>query len=551
MSNKTTVIGGTAEFSGPDDGDAENRVDMSMGPEILQLWSSLNFKPQFALAEFVDNSISSWQQCRDKDPNFPALKVKIKISASGNDLKGPFIQITDNAGGITDAEMRDRALRIGAAPENKDNLNQYGAGMKIAACWFSKEWEIRTQSNREEYEKHLVWNTSELMKNGLSLNWKTEEADYHGTEVTLWNPRTLFKGQGQNTLKEHLAKIYRHFIRDGSLTLIVESDANSYTLKAPDIAIMDKPFWPSVGKRPEVDAHSRVWKRVFTESIGTNEEGSSIDVHGWIGIRERGSTSEAGLTVYWKNRGVKGMNHDGGWKPFEVFGGGNSYEYQRLTGEIHITGIKKPPTTDDLLLHVNGINVEDQLIELINTMLEDPELPMRKQIKNYRKNADTNPDENKVSETLPGALGGIPKISGEPFVDLIPKIVDVPPTIPVPEALPDPLIPGSVTGNSFQFTWLGKSWNVSVEHLSDDPSRLFVEAAMSGDDLSEGKIQIRLNISHPFMTQQVGEDVDSLQSLTRLAIAVGLVTAVAKHDPHTRDPQLLKRIDMILRELAN
>lgn len=107
---------------------------MDMGPEILNLWSSLNFKPHFALAEFVDNSISSWQQCREKDPNFPDLEVKIRISESGHPTKGSFIRITDNAGGITDSEMKDRALRIGAAPDNTEHLNQYGAGMKIAAC---------------------------------------------------------------------------------------------------------------------------------------------------------------------------------------------------------------------------------------------------------------------------------------------------------------------------------------------------------------------------------------------------------------------------------
>lgn len=253
------------------------------------------------------------------------------------------------------------------------------------------------------------------------------------------------------------------------------------------------------------------------------------------------------------------MSDDGGWKPAEIFGGGNSYESQRLTGEIHIIGIKKPPTTDDLLLHVDGVNVEDELIVLMNEMLDDPEFPMRKQINNYRKNADVQDEPAEEVESGEVESGGDPLVDVEiidpdGITDVIPKIIDLPPT-PMPEQLPDPSDPDSLRGRHFEFKWLGKVWTVLVEHLLDDPNSLFVETAMSDADLSAGKIQIRLNLSHPFMTQQVGEDAETLQSLTRLAIAVGLVTAVAKqiatNDGNTRDPQLLSRIDKILRELAN
>jgi len=533
-----------------------NRVDLTMGPEILQLWRNLNFKPHFALAEFIDNSISSWQQCKDKDPDFPALEVKIRISAEGHPTKGAFIRITDNAGGITDEDLGDRAMRIGAAPTDKQYLNQHGAGMKIAACWFSSVWEIRTQSLEEEYEKHLQWNTPELMKNGLDLSWDTEEADYHGTEITLWNPRTLFPKGAQSVLKNHLANIYRHFLRDGSLKLVVESDAKRYEINATETRIMDKPFWTSVGKRPESDSPSILWERHFEEVLAMNEEGEPIEVRGWLGIRETGSTAEAGLTLYWKNRGVKGVGHDGRWKPFEVFGGGNSFEAQRLTGEIHITGIKKPPTTDDLLLFVEGVNVEDLLIERINTMLDDPEFPMRKQLNNYRKNADvetpvvwTDSDDSTSVQVLEDVVKALdPEGLGEALaesLDLSGQVSDV-------AELSGPEEQDSLESRKLHHvSWLGRPWSVSIEHLFGDPAKMWVDAAMSPTDFAEAKIQIRLNLSHPFMVQQVGEDSTYVQPFTRMAIALGLVSSVAKQDPTTRDPQLLPRIDKLLRELAN
>lgn len=533
-----------------------NHVDLTMGPEILQLWRSLNFKPHFALAEFIDNSISSWQQCKDRDPNFPALEVKIRISALGHPVKGTFIRITDNAGGITDEDLRNRALRIGAAPPNKTYLNQYGAGMKIAACWFSDVWEIRTRSLEEGYEKHLQWDTPELMKKGLDLSWDTEEADYHGTEITLWNPRTLFPNNSQSVLKNHLSNIYRHFLRDGSLKLIVESDANRYELKATDTKILEKPFWTSVGKRPESDSPSILWKKNFEEELAMNEEGEPIAVRGWLGIRETGRTAEAGLMLYWKNRGVKGVGHEGAWKPFEVFGGGNSFESQRLTGEIHITGIKKPPTTDDLLLYVDGVNVEDLLIERINTLLDDPEFPMRKQINNYRKNADIKLEEeweDSADLTSAQVLEDVVKaVNPEGLGEALSESIELSgPASDVAE-LSMPKDQGSLESRKLQkVSWLGRQWNVSIEHLLGDPGKLWVDAAMSPTEYAEARIQIRLNLSHPFMVQQVGEDSTDVQPFTRMAIALGLVSSVAKQDPTTRDPQLLPRIDKLLRELAN
>lgn len=111
-------------------------INIRPGVSILSVLKHLNYKPWFALAEFVDNAIQSYLEHEDelKDLEGPDFKLLVKIEIDpSEDGK---ITIRDNAAGIYEKDYA-RAFRPAAVPPDKSGLNEFGMGMKSAACWFA------------------------------------------------------------------------------------------------------------------------------------------------------------------------------------------------------------------------------------------------------------------------------------------------------------------------------------------------------------------------------------------------------------------------------
>src|SRR4051794_4239740 len=106
----TQVSGQFGDPLGFDDID----VDLTPGVGLLGALKGLRYNEWFALAEYVDNSLSSY--LRDlgqisavhRDGVAPQLQVSIKQSPDR-------LVIRDNAGGIAKADLQ-RALRAGTPP---------------------------------------------------------------------------------------------------------------------------------------------------------------------------------------------------------------------------------------------------------------------------------------------------------------------------------------------------------------------------------------------------------------------------------------------------
>jgi hypothetical protein len=124
-------------------------IDISPEASALRIFQSLNFTPWFALGEFVDNSITSALKGLQKgisvDPDYK-LRVDIEfIPDSDGDSAKDTIRIWDNAFGISETELRNRALKVGIPPSDTDlGLSRHGVGMKAAAFWFGSNIRIVT-----------------------------------------------------------------------------------------------------------------------------------------------------------------------------------------------------------------------------------------------------------------------------------------------------------------------------------------------------------------------------------------------------------------------
>src|SRR5947209_5496607 len=127
----------------PDQKNKLQSVDIRPGVMILSVLRHLNYKPWFAAAEFVDNSLQSFlankENLRKAEGKGYKLRVEIQLDVTGE----PRLSVRDNAAGIASADYV-RAFRPAAVPLDQKGLSEFGMGMKSAACYFAPRWSVRT-----------------------------------------------------------------------------------------------------------------------------------------------------------------------------------------------------------------------------------------------------------------------------------------------------------------------------------------------------------------------------------------------------------------------
>src|SRR4051812_28209862 len=97
---------------------ASTTVDkVSIRPEvtILSVLQHLNYRPWFALAEFVDNSLQSFLAHRKEIQKIDGPQAKLRVEVETNSEDGGMIVVRDNAAGIYHSEF-PRAFRPAELP---------------------------------------------------------------------------------------------------------------------------------------------------------------------------------------------------------------------------------------------------------------------------------------------------------------------------------------------------------------------------------------------------------------------------------------------------
>ena len=94
--------------------------------------------------------------------------------------------------------------------------------MKSAACWFAKKWTVRTKALDESFERVVHFDIDRIVEDRieeLSIAEAPSAANRHYTELELVDLCHIPKRRTLGKIKEHLASIYRVFLRDKSLVL--------------------------------------------------------------------------------------------------------------------------------------------------------------------------------------------------------------------------------------------------------------------------------------------------------------------------------------------
>ena len=341
-------------------------VNIRPGVSILSVLRHLNYRPWYALAEFVDNSVQSFLSHRDEFSDVDADGSRLRVDIELETTEGGRIAVRDNAAGIYESEYA-RAFRPAEIPPDTSGLCEFGMGMKSAACWFARRWSVRTSALGEPIERTITFDISRIVQDRieeLRISSRPASPEAHYTEIVLSDLHHSPQGRTVSKIKDHIASIYRVFFRQGILHLNFNEDALSYE----DPAVLNAALYSDPTSEPVL------WHKEIDFDFGMGQK-----AHGFAALRARASTSLAGFALFRRDRLIEGSGDDT-YRPEFIFGNTNSYRYQRLFGELHLEGFEISHTKDGFRWDEN----EDVFLELLKEHLEAEPLNLLDQAEGHR-----------------------------------------------------------------------------------------------------------------------------------------------------------------------
>lgn len=495
-------------------------VNISPGVGVYAMFPSFNYKPWLALGEFIDNSISSYQQHQKEIEKLHGSNFKLKILIDYLPELGT-IEIRDNAAGINKKNF-SAAFALAKPPEDLRFISQYGVGMKAAACWFARDWSVRSSAIGESIERCLNWSTKSITDgetDTLTPEVRRVSDNDHYTVVTLKNlihppsgPKTVAK------IKAYLPNIYREFIRAGRVEILW----NGQMLIAEELPILcAPPQWDK--SQPD-----RIWEE-FVEL--TMDDGRTIK--GRVYLLQKMKRSFTALNLFWHHRLILG-NVGESHRPIELFGPGNSFETGRLCVELYLDEYQ--PTVDKM-----GFKFQDNeatLEEIIEVLKKEASQILR-QAREYR---EPKVDPKEISPDV------------DPIIRIPGSTVVTEPVAPtVADPYPMPLNSVDLRDiTKVQFEIDGVRWEITVRLGLGPGENLFVNIQESRPDETEKPQQlfITLGMEHPFIVNYWSDDQMVQKILIIIASSIGFAEIAARRAGAKFPSYVRNNIDQFLRLVA-
>jgi hypothetical protein len=483
------------------------RVPIRPRVGVFSVFEAVDYKAWFALAEFVDNSIQSRLDsgALGQAPRLTSTDpLHIDIAVEGGDR--PCISIRDDAGGIP-LERFARAFEIGSPPPDPSGLSVYGIGMKSAAAWFGRNFEITTKCMGEPVARRVAYDFPAIIASGieeLDVEEFQAEPESHGTTILMTGLKHPIQSSTHTKVRDHLTSIYRNFIRSGEVLLTYRGEQVSYA----DPEVLTAPWFR------EPDGPDLVWRKDIALALSTGEQ-----VQGYAAIRKVGRAAGSGFSLYREGRVITGLDDDP-WRPTAIFGFGNSYRSQRMFGELHLKNVKVAYSKNGFVWQAS----EEELIDRLREELDREPLPLLKQAEGYRSREPEVRQRSAARRALNRAADAIQ----DAVVQDLPARLDEPPSTPVSELPP---MPSQVTVKRLDVAFRQARWIVIVE-ISEAQDGDWLEladtSALPESPRDPREIMLRMNINNDFMRRFAGGEISDMESLIRVGAAVALAIIVVR-----------------------
>lgn len=489
------------------------KINIRPTSSVYATYKRLSYQPWTAIAEFVDNSTQSFYDHREE---LLAQKysqgLRVTIDYIDDKVNGDRLEIYDNAYGMEWADFQ-RAVVLDRPPQNTNGRNEFGMGLKTAACWFGALWSVESTQLGSKNKYYTEINIDELGK------YKTEEIDVkeevvspkeHYTRIVIKKLNKRIVGSRTiGKVKELLSSIYREDLRSGFIKIYY----NGTLLQFKEAPVYEE----------MVDGKTTRWKKDVSFSV--EHEGKRLPVSGFIALRLPGSVKDAGFTLLRRGRVIVGGS-ESNYRPFELFGDSNSYAWQRLYGELHMDSWPVTQAKDNFDWHNSGL--EEAFINALSEFTQD-----------YRRKAETIRVREKIQskELLKDAVQGLSnsgvvenveveivnrnqdKQEPEQTSSVEDNTADTGETVDetVPDVNNDGVIIEGGDQVNYKFKYKGSEYLFHIIFDASDPTLdwLLVE----GNDISEYTLSI--NMRHSFFKPLI-EKREFLPIMTRMSIAMVL-----------------------------
>lgn len=489
-----------------------DKVSVRIGSQMYGRFEDLPNTVPHVLAEFVDNALQSFRDNRGEllaiDHNYK-LRVIIKILWDENEAKmsqrkaTKFI-VEDNAGGIA-ANRFVNAFEPAKTPDNNTGLNEFGMGLKTAACWLGNKWVVHTKTLGEGVSRIVSFDQALVTKNNLEeIDVKTQDADtnQHFTNIEIEVPtKNVPTEKSLEKIKTELASIYRNSLRNDEFELYVNNDPLSFT----EYAILNAPYY----KNPE--GPSQVWKKDIDFAFGPYK------AKGFIGILRDLKSTQNGLVLSRRGRVIIGAEEDGRYFPKSIFGSSSgTFRYKRIFGELELEGFAVSFNKNDIQ---DKENLE-MLMEALRDELREKDFDVLAQADNYR--ADNTA---RLVKKIVSRHDEAPKIKRVPVsIDTKPieekaRVAEIQPVEPQP-------VPEKSVINEFKqpdfYDINGKLHRMIVKFIDEGSDLCWLGISKEDPDA----IVCNINVKHDFF-KVFGEPTDPVIALLKtLAVAKYTTDAV-------------------------
>jgi hypothetical protein len=512
-------------------------VDLTPGIGLLGALKGLRYNEWFALAEYVDNSLSSYLRDIDRikavhrNGVAPPLQVSVKQSPDR-------LIIRDNAGGIAKTDLQ-RALRAGTPPPaNGSKFNLYGIGMKAASIWWGDRFVIQTTQPGDPVGRLIDVDLRQVLANEqgsvkVSL-FRADPAD-HYTVIGLSSLRKpIIAGRTVQKVREFLASIYREYIDDRVLRLDVLDEEVSYSRPKP---LRAKPFERAGHIRP--GSEEIEWFKPIDVSFEL-DDGTEAAASGWAMVRAKGSTANAGFALLQNRRVIEGAVEP--WRPTAIAGPPNKHRYQRLQGQLEIAGVLPEITKTNF--RWSDAEVE-RFLKVLREALDEEPIPLLKQADNFRQVAKDEPKDRPMdTETAAKeAVAATAEAVSRAEQDVM-RLLDS----------PSPERPHSLNGTSAyeetRMVHLGRQeYEVHIELVDGgavDDDWLTVTHEQ-GSESDRGVLRIGINRDCLFMEVFEGATGEAIKPIVRVAAAIAVSETAARAGGAAQAPLIRQYVNELLR----
>lgn len=296
-----------------DNGDYE--LNIQPQASVLGVFSRLNYKAWYAIAEFVDNSTESYYTNEVELNKNGINTVTVNVNY---DFENNILTITDDAFGM-ELEDFSRAVLLDSKPEKQGGRNEFGMGLKTAASWFGNTWSVESTQYGSPNRYFTEVNIQELKEkkvNTVKIKKDACDEKEHGTTIVIKDvTKKIDAARTKGKIIHLLESMYRRDLNSGRVNIWF----NDLPLHFDEYGCLQ--------------FRDKTWKKELDFEF--DFDGEKHRVTGFVGILANGGFGKAGFALFRRGRVVVG-GEEQNYKPEYIFHQAQSPISHKLFGELDL-----------------------------------------------------------------------------------------------------------------------------------------------------------------------------------------------------------------------